>query len=157
MARFSKQEDTTIRAMAARGCSINEISEHLGRHSNSVRKRVKALGVATRGKPGPKTEAPALPVERPKLCVVTNDNLLIADWLKRNGGPRRFEQGFSTDYLSLKVYLEKHGVILIVSSNQPFMRTAHGWPRKVTWAEVYRCADKFRAVEGKTPILRGAA
>jgi hypothetical protein len=95
---------------------------------------------------------------RSTLRVVSNNiNMMAADWLAKNGGPRRYETGFSTDYVPLKNYLEKHGITFNLNKNVPYLTAGRGRPRKASWIEVYHLVDKYRLAEGLTPIMRRPA
>jgi hypothetical protein len=109
----------------------------------------------TRGR----TKAEPAPAPRRSAFRVVSNNIpmMTADWLEKHGGARRYEAGFSTDYLTMKSYLERHGVTFNLTKNQPTLSTGRGRPRKVTWTDVFRAADKFRVAEGLTPILRESA
>lgn len=93
---------------------------------------------------------------RPKLRVIVNTKKLVDDWLRENGGARKFEPGFSADYLGMQRYLGDRGVTLGMRRGKLLLHGERGRPRMVSWDEVWAAADKFRVREGKTPILRAA-
>lgn len=101
----------------------------------------------------------AQPAQKPFLRVVSNNvPMMVEDWLKQNGGPRRFERGLSADYFGLKDYLADRGVHIENKQGRKLrMATKSGRLRDVTWTDVYAMADKFRVAEGLTPILRRAS
>jgi|SRR5690606_28426287 len=127
--------------------------EHRERLSAAQRERYSSNVIVF---PGARRE-PLPTVEKPALRVITNTAKAIDDWLKANGGARKFEPGFSTDYLAMKSFLEKRGVTFNLHRGSCFLSNGRGRPRKVTWDEVYRVADKFRVAEGLTPILPESA
>ncbi|MBA3576214.1 MAG: hypothetical protein H0W39_01160 [Sphingomonas sp.] len=81
---------------------------------------------------------------------------LVDDWIAKHGRPRRFERGFTTEYLNLKLYLARHGVTFDLASNQCMISRGPGRPKTVEWAKVWQLVDEFRRAEGLEPILRGA-
>jgi hypothetical protein len=183
--RFTPEEDAIIARMLVEGSSAGMIGKVIDRSKNSVIghvrdvPRLKAIGfkgkfggpVAARTKRKTEQEVrekrqqygrpvstmPPAPTPKPVLKVIANTSMMIADWLKKNGGPRRFERGFSTDYSHLRFYLEKHGVTLSLVKSRCYLSTGGSRPRKVEWEDVYRIADKFRRAGGLEPILRASA
>lgn len=80
----------------------------------------------------------------------------IEEWLRLNGGPRRFERGFSTDYFNIRQYLIERGIR--IENHQNRLKLYEGnRPRIVSWEEVHAMVDEFRIAEGLTPIIQRAA
>ncbi len=155
--RFSKEEDDRIRELAAKGLRGRDIAAKLGRGRQSIFTRCRLIGIVLVDSRSQNNEEPK-PVERPVLRVVANNiPMMVEDWLRRNGGARKFEARCSTDYGYLKFYLEEHGVVLSLIKGSPVLQTGSGRQRKVEWNEVFRVADRFRVAEGLEPILRGVA
>lgn len=104
------------------------------------------------GRKSRKTARIIAPREKPKLRLVGS----VDEWLAQNGGPRRFERGFSTDYYSIRQYLADRGVRFENHRNQPKLYQ-NGRAKSVTWPEVHALVDEFRIAEGLTPIIQRAA
>lgn len=100
-------------------------------------------------KPASKSQRIVPPREVPKLSLVTS----VEEWLKENGGPRKFERGFSTDYYSIRQYLAERGVRIENHQNRLKLYEG-GRPKIVSWDVVHSIVDEFRIADGLTPILR---
>lgn len=164
---WREDEVATLRAMAEDGASMGKVAAALGRTRNAVAGQAKKHGIKFKGKfsnskprtaqvipfPKPRVAKP-VKAKKPVLRVVNNIDLMVKDYLARNGA-RRFEEGFSTDYLNLKNYLQPRGVEINLKGSQLRVSRGHGRPQSCTYREVFAIADTFRIAEGLTPILRG--
>ncbi|NTS30696.1 hypothetical protein HQ945_05470 [Phyllobacterium sp. BT25] len=78
---------------------------------------------------------------------------MISDWMDRNGAPRRFSRGESTDFLAIRSYLEKHGYRLS-GHRYEYIFSRNGMPRrKFDWRGLLRFVDDLRVADGLPPIL----
>ena len=93
------------------------------------------------------------PTKSPALRVITNIPMLVEDWLKQNGGPRRFERTATSDTWVIRLYLEERGVKLNGQRGKWGISNWRGRPRLGTWADVMKVADEFRVAEGLQPFI----
>jgi len=102
---------------------------------------------------------PVMTVRAPLRVVSNNDAMMIDDWLRKHGGARRYETGFTADFYGLKAFLARHGIDLTMRNAGKFIYTIRqpdGRTRQVKWPEVQRFADQFRLADGLEPILAEA-
>lgn len=79
---------------------------------------------------------------------------MVAAWLEKNGGARRFEDGASSSITSIKWFLQDHGYALDVWKNRPRLGKAGAARRVTTWEKVHKLVDKLRIAEGREPFRR---
>lgn len=105
--------------------------------------------------------SPEKPVaQQPKLTVVSNNiDLMVKDWLAKNGGPRRFADNDTTGDVFVAEYLRERGVIVArtrmdwgSAAGRWKMSRGQGRPKMVSYAEILRVADEFRVAEGLQPF-----
>ncbi|SFJ54578.1 hypothetical protein SAMN04515648_4527 [Phyllobacterium sp. CL33Tsu] len=78
---------------------------------------------------------------------------MISDWTDRNGGPRRFSRGESTDFLAIRSNLEKHGYKLS-GHRYEYIVSKNGMSRrKFDWHGLLRFIDDLRVADGLPAIL----
>ncbi|WPZ13227.1 hypothetical protein T8J41_13785 [Nitratireductor rhodophyticola] len=82
---------------------------------------------------------------------------MIADWKAKHGEPRRFERGASTDYLSIKAYLEQWGYRVRYHRSRFSVSNGRGRPKMLSRRQLLELVDEFRTAEGLAPILSEAA
>lgn len=164
---WTLESDQQLRDLAGKKLSARQIAARIGRTIEAVYTRCHKIGAKLQGKPGTQRSnvvilpvvrrepIPTAPHLKPKLTFHTNTELLVADYLKKHGA-RRFERGFSTDYSYLQIFLRDRGFSLSMQANAPYLAKGSARPRKVSWQEVWKVVDKFRADEGLTPIVRSA-
>ena len=95
-----------------------------------------------------------VPFPRPRLRLVSNNvPLLVEDWLKLNGGPRRFEQGITTDTWIVRQFLTDRGISVAGTfGNKWKIVRGPGRPTMGTWADVMAVVDEIRLAEGLQPF-----
>lgn len=96
-----------------------------------------------------------VPSEQPKLQVITNTKLLIADYIAKHG-VRRFKERDTVDYYSLQSWLSERGYTLSMKSSLYTLSNGRGRPKVMPWRNVVQFVDKMRKAEGLLPILRSA-
>jgi hypothetical protein len=170
---WTDAEKAQVAHFAALGMSGGDIASRFeGRTRSSVCGLVKRMGVKLLGQNGGNTSrkgkkrAPrkpsnvipfpkqagvmavskAPPPKAVKLSVVSsNVELMVADWLAKNGGPRRIERGVSRDWI--EGFLRKHGYAFDIWKCKPRLGG-----RVVTWCTVNDLVDRIRAGEGLQPF-----
>jgi len=81
----------------------------------------------------------------------------IEDWLRENGGPRRFKQGTSNDFDAVRHYLAERGYGAKFSQRGDVaVEKAGEKTRKLTVAAFFRFVDTIRISEGLEPYLAPA-
>lgn len=78
------------------------------------------------------------------------------EWLKANGGPRRFRQGDTADPFSLQPWLQKRGYELILGKCQFRVKRLGGNGTKgkvLSRTQFLAFVDKLRMSEGLEPII----
>lgn len=118
--------------------------------------RTKSNVVPFKPKPKPRpikpeySEPKPVASKKPKLSVVSNNvDLMVADWLAKNGGPRRFERGMTSSAEWIRVYLGGHGYSFAIwRRNTPRLNG-----RVTTWPKIHDLVDRFREAEG-LPTLK---
>ena len=85
--------------------------------------------------------------------VSHNVPLLVEDWLKLNGGPRRFERGVTTDTWIVRQYLTDRGIAVAGTFGGKWkIVRGPGRPKTGTWADVMAVVDEIRLSEGLQPF-----
>ncbi len=80
------------------------------------------------------------------------ETILIADWLEKNGGARRYEAGFSSTFLSIQNFLQSRGITVTCFRRRYKISSGKGRPKISTWDEVLRMLDDIRTAEGLEPL-----
>lgn len=80
------------------------------------------------------------------------ETILIAAWLKKNGGARRYEAGFSSTFLSIQTFLQARGITVTCFKRRYKVSSGKGRPKISTWDEVLRMLDDIRTAEGLEPL-----
>jgi hypothetical protein len=96
----------------------------------------------------------------PQLTVVSNNiSLMVEDWLKKHGGPRRFADNDTTNDIYVAEYLKERGVIARrtrmdwgSAGGRWNVSRGAGRPKAASWADILRIADEFRVAEGLPPF-----
>ena len=80
---------------------------------------------------------------------------MISDWIEENGGPRRFERGFSGDWSFLRIKLEEMGWKLNKQANWYTLQAigSSGSGRKMRREQVLDKIDAILIANGKQPFL----
>lgn len=79
----------------------------------------------------------------------------IEAWLRKNGGPRRFERGASADIDLLRMYVRGKGYEIGFKQGgvRPYtIRGGNGRPRQVSRKGLIEFVDTLRAADGLPPI-----
>lgn len=87
---------------------------------------------------------------------LTSDSLraMVECWTQRNGRPRRFQPGDSTDFYAIKAWLGMRGHALSAVKGR-FVVEAQGRSRRnLLWREVMNLVDDLRRREGLEPFAR---
>lgn len=97
-------------------------------------------------------------VAKPKLRVVSNNvQLMVEDWLKANGGARRFQRGESADPLAVQAWLRERGVdcngVSRTCGAAYKVSRGSGAAKRMSWADVLAMVDKMRRAEGLQPFV----
>lgn len=101
----------------------------------------------------PKKTAPKRQPPPPKPVIVSqNTDEMIADWLARNGGARRFERGESSEYFQIQKFLEERGYTFAKVASRLTIGFAGGRKKSVSWAQAIDFVDKIRRQEGLQPF-----
>lgn len=78
----------------------------------------------------------------------------IEDWLRENGGPRRFKQGTSNDFDAVRHFLAARGYEARFSQRgEVTVEHATERRRRFTVAAFFRFVDTIRIGEGLPPYL----
>lgn len=89
----------------------------------------------------------------PQLRVVSNNvPLMVEDWLKLNGGPRRFERGETSETWTIRQYLADRGISTNGHRGRWSVSRGRGRPKIMTWADVMAIVDELRMAEGLQPF-----
>lgn len=123
-----------------------------GRSQRKPVSNVVTLRIPKKRRRAPNEAMALMTVENRPKPVWNNDALSVEDWLKRNGGARKFEAGFSADYFGLQRFLADRGVTLVRNKSHYKIKSGRGRPRTVSWQEVCRIVDEHRVAEGLSPI-----
>lgn len=131
--------------------------ERLPKPKNQPVKR-ETIRVARQPAPHPMAIVTLHTVEAPKLRVVSNNtSLMIQDWLEKNGGARKFEQGARSDYFAIQSFLSDQGMSLGIHRNKYMLGNYGSKWRQVSWKEVMATVDNLRCVLGLQPFQRREA
>jgi hypothetical protein len=76
-----------------------------------------------------------------------HDQNLIARWLSRHGGPRRFEPGALGEAYALKQFLKARGYTVRMEKNATAMRL------RLTMRQARAQVDRLRIAEGLEPLV----
>ncbi|TIM14479.1 MAG: hypothetical protein E5Y67_12430 [Mesorhizobium sp.] len=93
-----------------------------------------------------------VPFPQVRRIVSNNVPLMVDDWLKLNGGPRRFEQGVTTDTWLVRQYLTDRGISVTGTYGKWKIVRGPGRPKTGTWAAVMEIVDEIRLAEGLQPF-----
>lgn len=80
--------------------------------------------------------------------------ILISDWLRKNGGARRYEAGFSSTFLSIQTFLQARGITVTCFKRRYKISFGKGRPKIATWHDVLSILDDIRTSEGLEPLLQ---
>lgn len=83
--------------------------------------------------------------------------ILIADWMDKNNGARRYETGFSGSFLSIQTFLLACGITVTCFKRRYKVSSGKGRRKISTWDEVMKLLDKIRISEGLEPLLQEQA
>lgn len=95
---------------------------------------------------------------KPLPVKPVNDSALVASWLARNGGPRRFDQGASGDPSMMVLWLRERGYQTLYSqAGRGTMKLTFPDGRKstMTLKRLVEFVDELRLAEGLEPVLVG--
>lgn len=86
-----------------------------------------------------------------------NDQALVNRWLRKNGGPRRFERGASGMPDNIKFYLQERGYDMSFSGWKDgrkaiVKRRGTSGQRRLNFAELVAFVDELRVADGLEPI-----
>lgn len=85
-------------------------------------------------------------------------NAMQAEWIAKNGGPRRFDRGFSGEWLHLKNLMHGFGYELAMSKRNYTLKKigAKGRPRAMSWATCVTKIDEVLVANGRQPFRAAA-
>lgn len=176
---LAKQRVAAIKVYHYPGCTARHLADKLGTTRNAViglynRNRdeladypLPKAGNATADSDGAPRNAQSIriikPNNMPRLVFKnqvapsissTDVSAMVADWITKNGAPRRFERGASADAMNIRQYLMERGYPVQGTSGN--YRVANAI-RRTNWAGVIDFADKLRVSEGLQPFRARAA
>jgi hypothetical protein len=82
-------------------------------------------------------------------------NAMTAEWIAKNGEPRRFDRGFSSDWLYLQRLMDGFGYKIAYYGKRFFSierKDVKGNARKVVREEFLHCIDAVLIENGKQPF-----
>lgn len=120
-----------------------------------LRARKRGVVIPVVRTPGRSKRYPAPLRQPPKLRVITNLAMAIADF-EAKGLVRRFEAKESSDYYAIKSWLRERGYELVCASGTFIINAPKKRVIGKLWRDVVAWVDTLRAAEGLQPFLRGA-
>lgn len=79
-------------------------------------------------------------------------SILIASWLEKNGGARRFEQGFNASFNAMQNYLASKGIMVVRYRMHYRISKPRGRHKLTDWNGVAALVDELRVSEGLEPL-----
>lgn len=92
----------------------------------------------------------------PKRPVAVNQNVneMVAEWLAKNGGPRKFGMRDGSDYFSVKMFLHERGYQFSGGYMGASKITKGKWSSgRLKWHQVIAIVDELREAEGLPRIM----
>jgi hypothetical protein len=127
------------------------------------RAAAKQAGVQTFPTPKPRNTTTPSPASAAVIALPSAHgshratSAMVEAWLAKNGGPRRFEAGASTDVLSIRAYLLPKGFDVVFLQREGGVYTVTkpgpGRPAKLDREQFFAFVDKLRLADGLTPFL----
>lgn len=126
------------------------------------RAAAKQAVVQTFTTPKPRNAASPRPASATVIALPTAQgsrratSAMVEAWLAKNGGPRRFEPGATTDLDVLRRYVEPRGYTIGFSQKGRGTYTINGGcgrPKTVDRNGLFAFVDKLRLADGLTPFL----
>ena len=80
------------------------------------------------------------------------ETALINDWIAKNGGARRFEQGFNSSFDTMQHYLASKGITPVRYRRHYRISKPKGRPKLTNWDGVADLVDEVRLADGLQPL-----
>ncbi len=85
----------------------------------------------------------------------TEINAMAADWIAKNGEPRKFERGFCTDLDYLKHLMAGYGYTVTYHGRRFFSMEKSGFrgsPKRISHEQLFKRIDAVLVKNGKQPF-----